>query len=120
MKTAAGAAIALGLALAGCQHFGLPAASEATPQPAAARPMVPPADPLLAFVVAASPGQMTTLDEPGRGPVMVRLEREYYSADGISCRRFTVMRGSDIETRVACRGAAGWQLDPVLGNAAPR
>ena len=120
MKATGSAAIILALMLAACQHLHLPDTTLPPPKPAADRPASRPDDPVLAFVSTAAPGQATRLEEPGRGPVEIRLEREYFSADAIVCRRFTLFRGPDIQTRVACRSAAGWQLDPVLGNPAPR
>jgi hypothetical protein len=114
-RARAGVALASSLALAACQNLGLTLSGPATPQaPVRAAPR--PSDPLLAFVAAASPGQSTSLEDPARGRIEVRLEREYDSADGVLCRRFTVVRGQDIATRVACLTPEGWQLDPVLGN----
>jgi 17 kDa common-antigen outer membrane protein len=112
----AGAALVVLLSQAACQGLGLTLKGAATAEPAAARPAPRPSDPVLAFVAAASAGQSTSLDDPTRGRIEVRLEREYDSADGVLCRRFTLMRRQDIKTGVACRTPEGWQLDPVLGN----
>ena len=110
--------------LAACARLGLPSpigAAEPAPTPRpAAQPAPPPSDPLLYFVTRAAPGQATFLDDPLRGRIEIRLEREYYSADAVVCRRFTVTVRQDIQTRVACRQPDGWQLDAILDRGLAR
>jgi hypothetical protein len=84
----------------------------------AAVPPSPPEDELLAFVVAASTGQSGVVQDPLRGRVRVHVDREYYSAEGIICRRFnvqplTAQSAKTIETRAACQEPGGWRLTAI-------
>jgi hypothetical protein len=120
------AALAALVFLAGCEgaEFGLaggtpPQAAAATPSPspppapapAAPAPAVP--DAMLAFVESAVAGQSSVLLDPVTGRVRVVFEREYPSAAGIRCRRFTVTPETGaglVETRIACREPGGWRM----------
>jgi hypothetical protein len=78
-------------------------------------------DDILSFVASAAPGQSGSVSDARRGRLHVILEREYYSAAGIVCRRFTVApvsakTGNEIETRVACQEPGGWRLDTIASK----
>lgn len=73
------------------------------------------ADPVLAFVAAAQPGDETSTFAANDGLVTVRVDREYYAASDEVCRRYLVRKSaSNIqENHVACRAANGtWK--PVV------
>jgi hypothetical protein len=94
-----------------------PVASGAPAVVAAASPS-PAQDELLAFVVGASPGQSGIVQDPLHGRVRVRVDREYYSAEGLNCRRFNIepldaRSAKTIETRAACREGGGWRLTAI-------
>ena len=81
----------------------------------------PPESEIARFVAGASPGQSATVRDPQRGQVRVRLEREYFSAAGVACRRFSLFPaagqiGINGATGAACREADGWELDPVTSE----
>ncbi len=126
------------ISLAGCQEIGFPpgpasAAQQAAPPPApvAAATVNPPAGApsaaaptgLLDFVVAAKPGQSSVIDDAVRGGQRVTMEREYPSAAGLLCRRFTtapVNNPAAVETHVACRDKASWHIaDVTVKGASP-
>jgi hypothetical protein len=74
--------------------------------------------PLLAAVASARIGASRTVADPQFGTVRVTLDREYYSAAGVICRRFTLGElGSTgaAATRVACQETTGWSLVPLQG-----
>lgn len=104
-------ALLTALALSACQQQ----------QPAAKAPVVnrPHMSPLLSFVSGAAVGQRAQINDPELGLVNITLERQYYSAAGQTCRRFTVWPTTGqqiqaIETGVACLEVKQWTLVRML------
>lgn len=67
---------------------------------------MPPATPLVAFMVTHAPGDSATLDDPEAGQgVRVTLHEEFTAATGLVCRRATVLHpdANTAEMVVACR-----------------
>jgi common-antigen outer membrane protein len=108
--------------LAGCQSIRPPEPEAPAPARAAA-PAAPQAaqSELLQFVARAAPGSARLLSDARWGQVRVTAGRQYFSADGLLCRHFTLFpahaaAGGDGETGAACREADGWRLDPVTSK----
>ena len=107
------------LLLAGCQS--LPSAA---PSRAAASPGTPPpasaSSPVLGFVSRAMPGEASIVEDPAYGRTRVTILREYFSADGIICRRFALTPAAAIaqepQTRIACRENGGWRLSAIVAG----
>lgn len=104
---------AVPLALTGCQTTFWRDYHLFTPQ-AEAAPIAPLQNPLTAFVSTAAPGERAMVSDAEFGEAQVTMEREYFSASGQSCRRFTVRPGNlraAAETRVMCQNAnSEWAL----------
>jgi hypothetical protein len=123
-----GALLAL-LFLSGCASMPSWGFGATAGKARATRASAPPAPPealqerpephgLLAFVARASPGQSRIFEDAAKGAVRVRMGRQYYSADGVVCRHFTLAplapsAANESETRAVCREARGWRLDPI-------
>jgi hypothetical protein len=114
-----GALLAAAALLAGCHSTLLPGpttepASIRAPAPAAP---IPQESELLRFVASAASGRSAVLFDARWGRVRVVAGGQYFSADGVVCRHFTVFpAGSDGETGAACREVEGWRLDPVMSK----
>lgn len=89
--------------------------NEPTPAMTAAPAAI--ASPLLSAVATAPIGTSLTVNDPQFGVVRVTLDREYNSAAGVPCRRFTLVGALAGQggTRVACRETAGWSLVSLQG-----
>jgi hypothetical protein len=101
-----------------CAAAGAGKEAHATEKPPSAIEESPEPEGLLGFVTRAAPGQSRIFEDPARGTVRVTMGRQYYSADAVICRRFTLAplgRGAinETETRAVCREAQGWRLNPI-------
>ncbi|MFZ0612359.1 MAG: DVU3141 family protein [Desulfobacterales bacterium] len=75
-----------------------------------------------AWVGAQPPGSRTAIDAPELGgSVTVEIEREYFSAAGLHCKRVLVFNGSPLGEPVAvCDKDAGeWVLVPRIWGGSP-
>ena len=119
-------ALVILMLLSGCasvRSFGLAATAKgketrARAAPAEAFAERPEPQGLLAFLVKASPGQWRVFEDGAKGAVRVSMGQQYYSADAVVCRHFTLAplsphAANQIETRAVCREPRGWRLDPV-------
>lgn len=75
-------------------------------------------DQLLRFVAKAGIGESAIVPNPAGSRLRVTVEKEYFSAAGFVCRRFSVapaasLAGGGAKIRVACAEPDGWRLDPV-------
>ncbi len=85
------------------------------PAPAAVAPAAQSqgdAGPLLTFVGAGAIGQEAAVAAPSFGGLVnVNIEAQYVSANGRTCRRFTVRSSQAApRTHYACQVSGGWQL----------
>ena len=97
-------ALPAGFLLAGCGLFTDP------PPPPAYQP-----GPVEAYLISASAGESTTLDDPAFGKsVRVTLDDGFTSAKGEECKRATVLAGQkEAEVVVICRDGEGqWRMAP--------
>lgn len=88
-------------------------------QPAAKQPHVvaapAPADPVLAFVTAARPGQSSLVNDPKLGQVRVTFIEEYPAASGEICRRYSLVTGQgQSKAGAACYNGTSWELAPLI------
>lgn len=77
---------------------------------------------LAAWVAGQAPGSRTVIDAPEfGGTVTVKVERIYYSAAGLHCKRVQVFNGSPLGEPVAvCEKSAGeWTMGPRIWGGAP-
>jgi hypothetical protein len=115
-----GAILLTALLLTGCQagnpfNLGASADTAAPISAVASPPAERPPDGLLEFIAGAAPGHAIVVQDPARGQWRVTMGREYFSAAGLTCRRFTMeaMASRQAAVRAACRDPSGWHLDAV-------
>jgi len=105
------AALALGL-LAGCGagSGGLrsPFGAGRSATPAAATPIPPSNDPVIAYAARALPGQEGRVTLAGGQSATVRVVRAYIAASGRECREVLVGAGLAERTRLVCAAETGW------------
>jgi len=77
---------------------------------------------IVTWIVGQTPGSRTEIDAPEfGGAVTVKVDREYYSAAGLRCKRVQVFNGSPLGEPVAvCEKKPGeWVMESRIWGGAP-
>jgi hypothetical protein len=77
---------------------------------------------MVTWIVGQAPGSRTEIDAPEfGGAVTVKVDREYYSAAGLHCKRVQVFNGSPLGEPVAvCEKKPGeWVMESRIWGGAP-
>ena len=77
---------------------------------------------IVAWIVGQEPGSRTVIDAPEfGGAVTVKVDRDYYSAAGLHCKRVQVFNGTPLgEPAAVCEKKPGeWILAPRIWGGAP-
>ena len=101
------AGLLIAVALGACQPVAKP--------PARAVSAPAPADPVLAFVTSAQPGQSGVVADSRLGQVQVTFLEEYPAASGEICRRYSVLTAQgQSKAGAACYNGVSWELAPLI------
>jgi len=90
--------------------------SACTPPPVTTATPVAPADPVLAFLAQAHPGQAVVIQSATYGgPVSVTINREYNAASGDICKSYSLVRpNGGSSQQLACGDGSNWFYAPPL------
>ena len=90
--------------------------SACTPPPVTTATPVAPADPVLAFLAQAHPGQAVVIQSATYGgPVSVTIDREYNAASGDICKSYSLVRpNGGSSQQLACGDGSNWFYAPPL------
>jgi hypothetical protein len=90
--------------------------SACTPPPVTTATPVAPADPVLAFLAQAHPGQAAVIQSATYGgPVSVTINREYNAASGDICKSYSLVRPNGTAgQQLACGDGSNWSYVPPL------